>query len=105
MATDGLLDSSIATVSLTVTPRLSIPTNLSAVPGGTVVVPVNIDNPDPAGSGGLTDATLAIDYNPTVFAITDADIQTGTVTSGSSLDLRRRRNSGPDRHRPVRFRS
>ena len=51
MATDGLLDSSVATVSLTVTPRLSIPTNLSTVPGGTVVVPVNIDNPEPRRHG------------------------------------------------------
>ncbi len=58
---------------------LSIPTNLSGITGGTVVVPVNIDNPDPSGSGGLSAATLAIDYDPTVFS--QPIITLGTVTS------------------------
>ena len=52
-AVDGVVDSNIATVNLSVTPRLSVPTNLTVLPGGTVIVPVNIDNPDPQGSGGL----------------------------------------------------
>ena len=76
------LTSNIATVNLTVTARLSIPTNLTGTQGGTVVVPVNIDNPNPLGSGGLAAASLAIDYNPSVFTFNSA--QTGAITSGSN---------------------
>ncbi len=43
--------SNTATVTLTITPRLSIPTGVTGTAGQTVVVPVNIDNPDPQGSG------------------------------------------------------
>ena len=49
MAFDGLADSNVATVTLTVAPRLSIPTWLSGTQGSAVVVPVLIDNPNPAG--------------------------------------------------------
>ena len=75
----------MGTVNLTVSSRLSIPTNLLGAPGSTVVVPVNIDNPNPGGSGGLTAATLAIDYDPTVFTVGALDVQLGTVTSGNAL--------------------
>jgi PKD repeat protein len=64
---------------------LSIPTTLSAVPGGTVQVPINIDNPNPAGSGGLTAATIAITYDPRVFTARSADVQLGAVSTGWSL--------------------
>ncbi len=83
-ANDGLSNSSPATVFLTVTSRLSIPTNLSGSVGGTVVVPVNMDNPDGDGMGGVTGASLAIDYDPTVFTVTNADISTGTLTSNTN---------------------
>ena len=73
---------------------LSIPTDLTAVPGGTVVVPVNIDNPNPPGSGGLNAATLAIDYDTRVFAAVSADVQLGTVTSGWSLNANTNAKTG-----------
>ena len=41
-------------------PTLSLPTELTAVPGSTITVPVNIDTARPAGSGGLMEATLAL---------------------------------------------
>ena len=84
-ATDGQANSNVATVSISVTPRLSIPTNLTVVAGNAVVVPVNIDNPNPPGSGGLMAATFAINYDPTVFTVSNADVQLGTVTSGWTL--------------------
>ncbi len=64
---------------------LGIPTGLFGVPGSIVVVPVNIDNPDPPGSGGMTGAALAIDYDPNVFTVANADVQLGTVSNGWSL--------------------
>jgi hypothetical protein len=64
-----------ATVSLSVTARLSIPTNLIGAQGGVVTVPVNIDNPNPTGSGGITGLELAINYDPKVF--TFAGVQSG----------------------------
>ncbi len=64
---------------------LSIPTGLFGVPGSTLVVPVNIDNPDPPGSGGITGAALAIDYDPNVFTVSNADVQLGTVSNGWSM--------------------
>ncbi len=78
-ANDGVNDSSVATVTLNVTPRLSIPTTLSGTPGGKVVVPVYIDNPNPAGSNGLTSVELAIDYNPAV--LSSPVVSVGTVNS------------------------
>ena len=85
LANDGFGNSaSPATVTLTVSALLSIPTNLTGSPGGVVVVPVNINNPNPDGSGGLVAAALAIDYNPNVFTIDPiAGIQFGTVTNTS----------------------
>jgi hypothetical protein len=85
MASDGFSSSSPATVNLNVTPRLSIPTTLLGSPGRSVVVPVMIDNPDPAGSGGLAAAVLAIDYDPAVFTVSNSDIQQGTLTGGWNL--------------------
>jgi hypothetical protein len=84
-ATNGFATSSTAAVNLNVTPRLSIPTNLFGSAGHTVVVPVNIDNPNPAGSGGLAAAVIAIDYDPNVFSVGDADLHTGTLTAGWTL--------------------
>jgi hypothetical protein len=69
-------------------PSLSIPTNLRVGPGGTVTVPVNIDDPHPAGSRGLTQAVLALRYDPSIFTVSAADIHLGTVpASGSGWTL------------------
>ena len=84
-ANDGSNNSNVATVNISVTAVLSIPTNLTATPGGSVVVPVNLNDPDPAGSGGLIAATIAIDYNPTIFSVSSRSIALGTLTSGWNL--------------------
>ncbi len=76
--------SSTATVTVNVTARLSIPTNLTGVPGGTVVVPVNMDDPDPAGSGGVVGVAIAIDYNPSFLTINSSGINFGTLTSNTN---------------------
>ena len=82
-ASDGY-NGTIATVSLTVTARLCIPTDIRGMQGTTVTVPVNLDNPDPAGSGGLVGASLAIDYNQSV--LTFVSVQKG-FAYGTGWDL------------------
>ncbi len=62
-------------------PALSLPAALQATPGGTVVVPVDIDTARPAGSMGATEAILALEYNPQVFSVTPADVQFGSLTA------------------------
>jgi hypothetical protein len=64
-------------------PALSIPTDLRGAPGGTVLVPVNIDDPHPAGSRGLTQAVLALRYDPAVFDVSAADIRLGDVPAAA----------------------
>ena len=58
---------------------------LQATPGGTVVVPVNIDTARPVGSTGATEAILALRYNPRVFTVSAADVQLGSLTGGWQL--------------------
>src|SRR5262249_44938038 len=65
-------------------PALSIPTDLQVGLGGTVTVPVNIDDPHPAGSTGLTQAILALRYDPAVFWVSAADIHLGTVLAAGT---------------------
>jgi hypothetical protein len=55
---------------------------------GTLTVPVNIDDPHPAGSSGLTQAQLALTYDPAALSVSVADIHLGTVPStGNGWDL------------------
>ena len=77
--------SNVATVNLIVTARLSIPTTLTGTPGSTVVVPVMIDNPHPPSTTGLIGASLAINYDPTLFTVSNSDVQLGTVTSANAV--------------------
>jgi hypothetical protein len=65
-------------------PALSIPSNLTARPGSSVLVPINLDDPHPAGSTGLTQATLALQYDPAVFALSAADVQLGSIPAAGS---------------------
>jgi hypothetical protein len=65
-------------------PALSIPTGLQVGPGGTVTVPVLIDDPHPEGSSGLTQAVLALRYDPAAFSVSAADIHLGTVPAGGT---------------------
>jgi hypothetical protein len=69
-------------------PTLSIPTDLQVGPGGVVEVPVNLDTAMPAGSLGLTEANLALVYDPTVLTVAILDIHLGTLpNSGSGWSL------------------
>jgi hypothetical protein len=79
--------------------HLSIPSNLTVTAGGTVVVPVNIDDPDPLGSGGLAGITLAIDYDPNVFTVSAPDVTVGTVTAAWQIPVV---NVGMTGRRPTR---
>jgi hypothetical protein len=65
-------------------PALSVPADLRVGPGGTVTVPVNIDDPHPEGSRGLTQAILALRYDPAVFSVSAADIHLGSVSASGS---------------------
>ena len=81
--------SSVATVNITVTPRLSIPTNLAGALGGTVVVPVFLDNPNPLGNGGITGMQLVLTYQTNRFSVSattgpGGDFQLGTANSGAN---------------------
>jgi uncharacterized repeat protein (TIGR03803 family) len=49
---------------------------------GAMTVAVNIDNPHPAGSSGLTEAHLALTYDPTLFTVSAADVHLGSVLVG-----------------------
>ena len=85
--------SNTATVTITVGTTVSIPqTGLSVAgtAGNTVVVPVNIDNPDPAGSTGLYGVDLEVNFDPTVFAIGQPPDPNGD--GGSSYSI----YNGPD---------
>jgi Cohesin domain len=64
---------------------LSLPTALQALPGGTVVVPVNIDTAKPDASTGATEAILALRYDPQVFTVSSTDVQLGSLTGGWQL--------------------
>jgi len=70
-------------------PTVSIPSALALVADGTVTVPVNIDDAAPAGSLGMTQATLAVSYDPAVFSVSAGDIRLGSVPAsgrGWTLD-------------------
>src|SRR5580765_8591133 len=67
-------------------PTLSLPTDLRASPGETVVVPVYLDTARPEGSAGLMEAILALKYDPEVFTV--SDIHLGNLaTSGQGWNL------------------
>ena len=69
-------------------PTLSIPTKLPAQAGGTVTMPVNLDDPHPAGSSGMTEAILALTFDPTVLSVSAADIHLGSIPlSGTGWKL------------------
>ena len=67
-----------------VDPTVSIPSDLQVGADGTVTVPVNIDDAHPAGSTGLTEAHLALTYDPSVFTVSAADVHLGSVLAAGS---------------------
>ncbi len=66
-------------------PALSVPAPLTAPPGATVMVPIDIDTARPVGSMGATEAILALRDNPRLFTVSAADVQLGSLTSGWQL--------------------
>jgi hypothetical protein len=67
-----------------VDPSLSIPSQLQIGADGTLTVPVNIDDPHPAGSTGLIEAHLALTYNPGDLTVSANDIHLGSVLAAGS---------------------
>ncbi len=61
-------------------PTLSLPAaKLTAGADGIVSVPVLLDHPHPEGSTGLTEAVLALNYDPTQLSVSAADITLGSL--------------------------
>jgi len=73
-----------APIANNVDPAVSIPTGLHVGASGTVTVPVNIDDAHPAGSSGLTEAHLALTYDPSLFSVSAADVHLGSVLAAGS---------------------
>ena len=68
-------------------PTLSLPA-MQANAAGLAVVPVLLDDPRPTGSTGMTEAELALTYDPTALSVSVADIQLGSIpTSGTGWTL------------------
>ena len=65
-------------------PALSLPATIQVSSDGTIRVPVNIDDPHPQGSTGLTQALLALTYDPNVLSVSAADISLGTVPAAGT---------------------
>jgi hypothetical protein len=69
---------------LTITPGGPDPTLSLAAVGrignpSYVTVPVQLDNPHPQGSTGMTEAILALTYDPKVLTVSAADITLGSI--------------------------
>ena len=75
---------------LSTDPVLSIPSNLDALPGGVVAVPVQVNLlTDNVGDTGISAAHLAVNYDPTVFTVASSDVFPGTtlVSAGSLFSV------------------
>jgi Putative Ig domain/Cohesin domain len=70
-----------------VDPTLSLPGHLQVSAGGTVTVPVNLDDPHPEGSTGLAEAHLALTYDPHQFTVSAADIHAGSLLAAGGWTL------------------
>jgi hypothetical protein len=60
-------------------PTLMVDGGQWTVDGSALVVPVTIDTARPLGSTGMTDAILALSYDPRAFTVSTSDIRLGTV--------------------------
>jgi Bacterial Ig-like domain (group 3)/Putative Ig domain len=74
-------------ISNNVDPALAIPGHLPVSPDGTVTVPVNIDDPHPAGSTGLLRGHIVLSYNASVFTVTAADVHAGLLLAGGDWSI------------------
>jgi hypothetical protein len=52
---------------------------LSPCPALSIMVPVLLDNPHPLGSTGMTEAILALSYDPKVLTVATSDITLGSI--------------------------
>ena len=59
-------------------PTVSLAGSVQAT-NGIVSVPVLLDHPDPAGSTGMTEAHLALTYDPSVLSVSSSDITLGSI--------------------------
>jgi uncharacterized repeat protein (TIGR03803 family) len=66
-----------------VDPTINVPSHLQVAADGTVAVPVNLDDPHPAGSTGLIRAELALTYNPALFTVSAADVHLGSLLAAA----------------------
>ena len=66
---------------------LSAPADLSVAADGTVTVPINIDNADPAGSTGLIRGHLALTNDPKEFTVSAADVHPGSLLAGADWSI------------------
>jgi fibronectin type 3 domain-containing protein len=55
--------------------------------GGTFSIPVLLDDPRPPGSTGMTEAILALTYDPSVLSLAPADITLGSIPTPGSWQL------------------
>ena len=63
---------------------MSLPSDLRASAGETVVVPVNIDITRPGDSPGMMEAILALRYDTSIFTVSASDIRLGSVPNSGS---------------------
>jgi hypothetical protein len=73
-----------APIANNVDPHLSLPADLHVAADDTLTVPVNLDDAHPAGSTGLTQAHLALTYDPRLFTVSAADIEAGSLLAQGS---------------------
>jgi hypothetical protein len=75
-------------------PTLTVGTVLWSANSQTVAVPVNIDTARPQGSSGMTDAVLALSYDPRIFTVSPADVHLGSIAlDGSNWKLQAQVNA------------
>jgi N-acetylneuraminic acid mutarotase len=67
-------------------PTLSLgqPAIVGSNAGGTISVPVMLDHPHPVGSTGMTEAVLALTFDPKVLSVSAADITLGDIPDSAS---------------------
>ncbi len=85
-AVDAVSNQSSAstTVTIYVGGVLYIPKTLTSIGiGDTVIVPVDVLNPNPINSGGLANATIAISFDPTVFDPDNITISEGNINGAA----------------------
>ena len=74
------IPASVATVSVSgADPTVSLGDAVRAA-NGIVLVPVLLDDPDPVGSTGMTEAHLALTYDPSVLSVSPSDITLGSIS-------------------------